>query len=419
MPHGHNPAPGRADFASLRNAGREVLSLALIEVRNASLRWAAALETACDGQALTLGGSLPDSVAAMDPPLWTLGHLAWQQERRIARNVQRARGEAASPTGPRLASIRADADRWYDPAASTAGTRRELVAAGLPDLAATRQYLIDSLEITLDLLAGLPDDDADGLYFFRLCLFDEAACAEGFAVLAQEIGFETGLVPRMPTAAPRPALLVPATRWLLGADGPGFTYADQRQPYPIDIPEFEIDAQAVTWAQYGEFVEDGGYDEPALWSEAGRAWLAAQGRRTPRHVEQMRHGVLQRRFGSLARLPQNEPVSHVSWHEAESWCRWAGRRLPGEAEWEAAAHQAAAQGFRQGDVREWTANARHPYPGYLASPWQSDDDTTYGRQKSLRGASFATPPALRSRRLRHADEPEADLGFYGFRSCAP
>ena len=277
-----------------------MLSVALIEVRNASLRWAAALETAYDGRALTLAGGVPDSVAAMDPPLWTLGHLAWQQERRIARNVQRARGEAASPAGPRLASICAESDRWYDPAASQAGARRELVDAGLPDLAATRQYLIDSLEISLDLLAALPDDDDDALYFFRLCLFDEAATSESFAVLAQELGFETGLVPRIAAAAARPPLLVPATRWLLGAGSPGFTYADQRQPYPIDIPEFEIDAQAVTWAQYGEFVEDGGYDEAAHWSEAGQAWLAAQGRRTPRHVEQMRHGVLQRRFGSLA-----------------------------------------------------------------------------------------------------------------------
>jgi hypothetical protein len=90
----------------------------------------------------------------------------------------------------------------------------------------------------------------------------------------------------------------------------------------------------VTWAQYGEFVEDGGYDERSHWSDQGWEWLQREGRRTPRHVDQMRHGVLQRRFGVLARVAAGQPAVHVSWHEADAWCRWAGRRLPGEVEWD-------------------------------------------------------------------------------------
>src|SRR5437868_5611931 len=119
-----------------------------------------------------------------------------------------------------------------------------------------------------------------------------------------------------------------AAAWLPGAGPPGFATDNQRQPHPVAIPEFEIHAQAVTWAQYGEFVEDGGYDEPVHWSEAGWEWVGRESRRTPRHVDQMRHGVLRRRFGQLSRVAGAEAAVHVSAFEAEAWCRWAGRRLP-------------------------------------------------------------------------------------------
>ncbi|MBV9889263.1 MAG: SUMF1/EgtB/PvdO family nonheme iron enzyme, partial [Rhizobacter sp.] len=175
----------------------------------------------------------------------------------------------------------------------------------------------------------------------------------------------------------------------------------------------------VTWAQYGEFVEDGGYDERAHWSDAGWAWLESESRRTPRHVDQMRHGVLQRRFGVLARVPAAQPAVHVTWHEAEAWCRWAGRRLPVEAEWEAAAHQGASRGFRWGDVREWTATTFRPYPGFVAGPWRDYSQPAFGSHKVLRGASFATRGALRSARFRGFARPERDDDFVGFRSCAP
>ena len=94
------------DSASLRSAGKELLSLALIDARNHTLRWASALEAAADGAALALPADLPEPLAAeLDPVSWTLGHIAWFQEYWVARNVQRARGERADPTHPRLASI--------------------------------------------------------------------------------------------------------------------------------------------------------------------------------------------------------------------------------------------------------------------------------------------------------------------------
>jgi ergothioneine biosynthesis protein EgtB len=408
------------DYARLRHAGRDVLSLALIDARNRSLAWATLLEEA-PGEVLRLGGELPPGVAAsLDPPLWTLGRIGWFQEFWIGRNVQRARGEGADAQGPRLASILAGADALYDPATVARPTRRGLAANGLPDLQATRQYLVESLEITLDLLDGVREEDDAALYFHRLALFHEEMRLEDFAVLAQTLGVpvQPGLVPRVATQAPRPPLLFPATRWLQGAGAPGFAFDNERAPHPVAIPEFEIDAQAVTWAQYGEFVEDGGYDEQAHWSEPGWAWVEREARRTPRHVDQLRHGVLRHRFGQLSRVAGAEPAVHVSAFEAEAWCRWAGRRLPSEVEWEAAAHQGATRGFRFGDVWEWSASTFRPYPGFVLGPWRDYSLPCFGRTRVLRGASFATSLGLRSARFRQFAEPARDEGFFGFRSCA-
>ena len=411
------PQPFDLDHQHLRLAGKDMLSLALIEARNTTLRWAAEFEAAPGGDGSLLPADVDDAIAAeLDPPLWTLGHIGWFQERWIARNVERSRGDGADPSRPRLASVLAAADDRYDPEVVSRSGRRS-AAIGGPDLQAARQYLVDTLETTLELLEHADEDD-DGLYFHRLALFHEEQQAESFAVLAQTLGIDTALVPRPDGRVSRPPLLFPATRWLLGSGGPGFRFDDQREPHPVEVPEFEIDAQAVTWAQYGEFVEDGGYDEPSYWSAEGWAWLLREGRRTPRHVDQMRHGVLQRRFGKLARVPQAQPAVHVSWYEADAWCRWAGRRLPTEVEWEAAAHQGATRGFRWGDVWEWTAATARPYPGFVPAPWPSGAVAAFGRHKVLRGASTATRPAVRSARFRHFAPAHSDGGFFGLRSCA-
>ncbi|MDP9043347.1 MAG: SUMF1/EgtB/PvdO family nonheme iron enzyme [Pseudomonadota bacterium] len=382
------------DSARMRRAGKELLSLALIEARNRSLRWAAAFEAG------------PAGVA---PMLRELGRVAWFQEHWIARNLERQRGERCDCSRPKLASILPDADAFFD-----ARGRRPL-----PDLQTLRVYLVDTLELTLDLLDAASEDDA-GLYFFRLALLREDAAAERFAVRAQEVGFESGLLAPLVTRAARPPMGFPATRGSLGSAPGGLVPDREKWRHDVVLPEFEIDAQAVTWAQYGEFVEDGGYDDPRHWSKAGWTWIQAHGRRTPRHVDQMRQGVLQQRFGRLVRVPLAQPALHVSWHEADAWCRWAGRRLPGEAEWEAAAVLGVARGWRWGDVHEWTAGTLRPYPGFPGpSPGQvtqafAPDDA----RRVLRGASFATPGRLRCEQLRNAALPEDDALFCGFRSCA-
>ncbi|MES3014884.1 MAG: SUMF1/EgtB/PvdO family nonheme iron enzyme [Pseudomonadota bacterium] len=381
------------DTAQMRHAGKELLSLALMDARNHSLRWAAAFEASPAGAA---------------PLLWQLGRLGWFQEYWIARNVQRQRGERCDATRPKLASILPEADALFESPG----------VAPMTDLQTIRQYLVDSLETTLELLESAAEDD-DALYFYRLALLREDDCVERFAVLSQTLGFDTGLRVPLATRPVRPPLLFPATRIALGSAPGGFVPDREKWAHEVALPEFEIDSQAITWAQYGEFVEDGGYDDRRHWAPAGWDWVQAQGRRTPRFVDQMRQGVLQQRFGKLVRVPLAQPAMHVSWFEADAWCRWAGRRLPGEAEWEAAAVQGATRGFRWGDVREWTAGTLRPYPGApsSASPGQSGNAGAPPR-RVLRGASFVTRGRLQHEQARHAEAPSFDEGFCGFRSCA-
>lgn len=400
------------DSSQMRHAGKDLLSLALLDARNHTLRWMSAYEEAMGPVKFTVP-PLPE----VNPPLWLLGHIGWFQERWIARNVHRQRGVKCGPTAPHLASISPHADRWYDPAQTPHGDRWPL---DLPDLAGTKQYLADSLDIVLELLESAEESD-DALYFYRLALTHEDMCGETFAEMAQTLGMNVpnglGLLRDWASLPSREPLLFPAARCQLGSPPGGFVFDNEKWAHEVSVPEFEIDAQPVSWAQYTEFVEDGGYDEAHWWSQAGLAWLRAHGRRVPRHVDQMRQGVMQQRFGRLTRVPLPQPVAHVSWHEADAWCRWAGRRLPSEVEWEAAA-QAYSRGFSWGSVWEWTASTFRAYPGFEPDPWAEYSQPFFGRRKVLRGASVATRKRLEHAKFRRFAAPERDDLFAGFRSCA-
>ena len=397
------------DSPRMRHAGKGLLSLALMDARNHTLRWIGACE-----QALALTGMRVPPKAELSPPLWELGHVGWFQEYWIARNVQRARGAACDPTHPRLASVEPQADRWYDPSQVPRDGRWQL---DLPELLATKQYLVTTLETSLELLHAADETD-DALYLYRLALFHEDMHGETLATMSQTLGFDARLLPSPVLTVARDPLVFSSTRHMLGAGPGGFVFDNEKWAHEEQVPGFEIDAQAVTWAQYTEFVEDGGYDEEHWWTPEGWAWVQRTGRRCPRHVEQMRHGVLAQRFGKLSRVPLTQPVTHVCWYEADAWCRWAGRRLPTEVEWEHAALVGESRGFHWGQVWEWTASTFRPYPGFSTDPYRDYSEPWFGTHKVLRGASGATRPRLREARFRNFHLPERDDIFNGFRSCA-
>jgi iron(II)-dependent oxidoreductase len=397
----------------MRSAGKELLSLALMDARNHTLRWISLYEETLAGA----GWRVP-LFPELNPPLWELGHIGWFQEYWLARNVQRQRGAACAAAAPRLASIEPEADRWYDSSHVPHDSRWQL---DVPDLQTTKQYLVDTMDVTLDLLDAADEHD-DALYFFRLALFHEDMHGEALAYMAQTLDLSLanapGLLPEIASMPPRAPLLFPATRVALGCAPGGFVFDNEKWAHEVDVPEFEIDAQPVTWSQYSEFVEDGGYDEQGWWAADGWAWLQREGRRVPRHVDQMRQGVLQQRHGRLVHVALAQPVMHVSWYEADAWCRWAGRRLPTEVEWEAAAQAGHSRGFRWGDVWEWTGTTFRPYPGFSADPYADYSQPWFGTHKVLRGASFATRGRMRHPKYRNFYLPTRDDIFSGFRSCA-
>ena len=145
------------------------------------------------------------------------------------------------------------------------------------------------------------------------------------------------------------------------------------------------------------------------------------GGRAPRYVDQIgvaSGAVMQTRFGTARRMLGTQPAMHVSWWEADAWCRWAGRRLPAEVEWELAAHTAARRGFRWGTVWEWTGSTARPYPGFAPDPWRDYSEPCFGSHKVLRGASFATRERMKNPKFRFFLPPDCDHVFAGFRSCA-
>ncbi|MGV3493195.1 MAG: SUMF1/EgtB/PvdO family nonheme iron enzyme [Ramlibacter sp.] len=410
-------APVLIDSPDMRRAGAERLSLALMDARNQLLHWLARMEQAL-GPTLSMA-----PVPGLPPPLWLAGHVAWLSEYWIARNPQRALGPRCPAGGERTGSIEPQADGWFDPTLAGVQARWQLA---LPDLPELRGYLLETLETTLELLEHAPEDD-DALWFFRMALFHEDLRTEQLAVLAQAGGVSLGLQLPVGAATYQPIAL-PATQWSLGWPDPGFALAMERGRALVPVPEFEIDAQPVTWAQFVEFIADGGYDREELWQPEGWQWLQREaqqeGRRGPRYVEQIgvaSGSVLQTVFGKPTRMGGSQPVTHVTWWEADAWARWAQRRLPTEAEWEIAALQAARRGFRWGDVREWTAGTLRPWPGSEPDAWAPQADLAveplFGRARVQRGASFASRARMKHPRARWWALPERDEGFTGFRTC--
>jgi gamma-glutamyl hercynylcysteine S-oxide synthase len=157
--------------------------------------------------------------------------------------------------------------------------------------------------VTLDLLCASDNSD-DALHWYRAALFEEDTALLRLVVLAQQQRIDVRrLLPERVLRPLRAPVWFAAQRWTLGSPRGGFVPTAEQWAHDEPVPEFEIDAQPVTWQQFAEFVEDGGYDDVRWWSEDGAHWLQADARRTPRDVEQLRHGVLLQRFGQLVRAP--------------------------------------------------------------------------------------------------------------------
>lgn len=352
----------------------------------------------------------------LNPPLWELGHVGWFQEYWTSRNPVRPAGAHADAAAPRLPGVRRDADALYD---SSRVPHRQRWSLPLPGVAQTLDDLARQLDATLQALARADGDDAS-LYFFRLVLFHEDMHHEAAIYMAQALGLPlAGALASLRTApretARRQLAIAGGTRQF-GAGGGGFAFDNELPPVAATLAPFAIDATVVTWADFLPFVEAGGYEARDHWSEAGRRWLRDTAARCPRYLAHDAGTWHVERFGTMQPLDVRLPACHLTFHEAQAWCRWAGRRLPTEFEWEAAAID-AGRDFAFGDVWEWTSSPFAPYPGFEPHPYRDYSMPWFDGRPVLRGGSFATQPRMRSVRYRNFFTAERNDIFAGFRSC--
>ena len=352
--------------------------------------------------------------SGLNPVAWELGHLAWFWEFWVLRGPhhEAASGAVSAARPARIAGP----DDVFDSARLPHAARWQVA---LPSRRELLQRLDDQLDACLQALTQVPADDA-GLYFHRLGLFHEDMHAEALAWQRQSQGLPPSASERRPEHAPAGRLQVPGGERTLGhAPGrPGFAFDNEQAGLHVVLDGFEIDAAPVTCGDLLRFVEAGGYEVAGHWQDAGGTWWLSERPRHPAHWRSTGRGWQVRWFDRWEPLDPLAPACHVNAHEAEAYCRWAGRALPSAAEWEHAAATAGAA-FRWGrSVWEWTASPFQPYPGFVAGPYRDYSAPWFGDHRELRGGSFATHARLHDRRYRNFFLPHRTDLFTGFRTVS-
>ncbi|MFO8047303.1 MAG: selenoneine synthase SenA [Halomonas sp.] len=407
--------------------------------------------------------ALGPRLAIVNPPLWELGHLGYFHDHFALRGL----------FGLPHYQL-ADAERLFDSSSIAHDDRWSLP---LPSREQTLAYLS---RVQQAMLERLPDGEASAAqsYVYQLTTLHEDMHGEAFLYTRQTLGDPApalggappGLASSESAAGALPGdVAIPGGRHLLGSDASiPFRFDNEKPPMEVHVAPFSIARAPVTNAEFAAFVDDSGYTRRELWSEAGWRWRQPQGLPAPGYWRRADDGGWQeRRFDRWLPLAPHQPVGHVSWFEAEAWCRWAGRRLPSEAEWEVAASREptsdgaslasgkrrfpwgdtppdtrlanldgwrlapldvaalpggdSAFGCRQmlGNVWEWTASPFAPFPGFqpelyrdYSAPWFQE-----GRYV-LRGGAWATRGRLIHNGYRNFFTPQRRDILAGFRTCA-
>jgi iron(II)-dependent oxidoreductase len=394
----------------------------------------------------------------MSPIVWDLGHIANYEEQWSIRAL-----DATAPLDP-------DLDRMYDPVANPRPLRKHLP---LPDREGVLAYM---QEVRLRMRRELPRvtfDPSDALladaYVYKMIAQHEAQHTETILQTVQliaDLEYEPSRrhePPAAVVAVEAEFAVIAAGPFVMGTDDRTLAYDNERPAHVIDLPRYRIDLSPVTNAQFLAFMLDGGYRRRELWDDAGWAWVQEARVAAPAQWRRQPDGTwAEAAFGRLVSLVADRPVVHVCWYEASAFARWAGKRLPTEAEWEKAASwdlerrgkrlypwgdQPPAEdlanldqrtfgpasvgayprgrsffGCQQmlGDVWEWTASDFAPYPGFVAFPYREYSEVHFGRgYKVLRGGSWASQPIVARNTFRNWDLPQRRQIFAGFRCAAP
>jgi len=368
----------------------------------------------------------------MSPLVWDLAHIGNQEELWLVRDV-----------GGRE-PVRQDIDHLYD---AFKHARRDRPALPLLSPAEARAYVATVRDKALDVLDRVRFTDS------RLI---EHGFAFGMIVQHEQQHDETMLATHQLRTGPAVLHAEPPPRsqtavhgevyihqgpFTMGTSTEPWALDNERPAHVVDVPAYFIDAAPVTNVQYAAFLDETGAVPPLHWIRDGQRWLATT-------------------FGRTAPPEPEAPVVHVSFHEAQAYATWAGRRLPTEAEWEKAARHDPATGRSRrypwgdedpgpehanlgqrhlapapvgaypkgasplgvhqliGDVWEWVDSDFAPYPGFAAFPYREYSEVFFGPDyKVLRGGSFGTDPSACRGTFRNWDYPIRRQIFSGFRTA--
>jgi iron(II)-dependent oxidoreductase len=356
----------------------------------------------------------------LSPLIWDLGHIANFEELWLVRRIG-----GREPLRGELGSL-------YDAIEQPRKIRGELPILTAEEVG---PYLEQVRERTLEVLEQLDLDSDDPLlrdgFIYEMLLAHEHQHNETMLQLLQMVEryepVQTDREARRDPVSEGPEMVeVEGGEHEIGAQPEGFAYDNERPRHTVELESFLIDRTPVTNGAWIEFISETGAEPPMYWQgDGGSGWIrAAMGRHEP--------------------VDPELPVIHVSWHEAEAFARWAGKRLPSELEWEAAAagsdreranldqlsfgcvpagsysDAASDCGAVQmlGDVWEWTSSEFTAYPGFEPFPYPEYSEVFFGdTYKVLRGGAWATRRNVIRNSFRNWDLPERRQIFSGLR-CA-
>ena len=367
-------------------------------------------------------GLSPEDLAAQSMPdcspgKWHLAHSSWFFEAMILAGTP-----GYEPVDARLQTL---FNSYYE----ALGRRVERGERGLMTRPSLAEVLAYRREIDRRMTAWLGEGGADARqrYLFTLGLHHEQQHQELFLMDLLNLMARSPLDPAAYDAEPRTgapeAARDGATRFEgglvgIGHDGGGFAFDNEGPAHRVWLEPYGLANDLVSNGDWIGFIEDGGYVRPELWLSDGWATVQAEGWEAPLYWRRDEIGWSTMTLAGRKIVDPAAPVRHISFYEADAYSRWAGKRLPTEAEWEHAVRcrpEAFSNAF--GEVWQWTASAYVPYPGFRPTEGTASEynGKFMANQMVLRGSSFATPEGHARVSYRNFFYPQQRWAFMGLR----
>ena len=350
--------------------------------------------------------SMPDA----SPTKWHLAHTTWFFETFILRPHAR-RYEVFDPAYGYLFNSYYEAEGPRHPRPQ----RGMLTRPGLGEIMAYRRHVTDTMA---GMLASC-DSEIEALV--ELGLNHEQQHQELLLMDAKHLLSLNPMKPALAAGREMRRCRRADLRWHrfqgglveIGHQGDGFAFDNEGPRHRVWLEPFAVAARPVTCGEYLDFIEDGGYRRPELWLSAGWDCVRQRGWTAPLYWEEADGGWKVYTLAGLQPMDPGEPVCHVSGFEAAAFAKWAGKRLPREAEWETAAAGLSDAGL----VWEWTASPYIAYPGYREPPGAIGEynGKFMANQMVLRGGCVATPPGHLRPTYRNFFPPDARWMYGGIR----